>query len=177
MENQPIRSCKHVILTLATVHDAEFILSLRQNTALNRFVSHVSPSLYAQKKWLEEYKSRELTGDEFYFIIRGPDMKPLGTVRIYDFKNDSFCWGSWMVASDAPRKTAIESALSIYEFAFYSLGFNQCHFDVRNENIKVIKFHNMMGAQETLCTDLDTFFIYSKENYEKIKHKYRSLFE
>ena len=34
-----------------------------------------------------------------------------------------------------------------------------------------------MGAQETLCTDLDTFFIYSKEYYEKIKHKYRSLFE
>ena len=90
MENQPIRSCKHVILTLATVHDAEFILSLRQNTELNRFVSHVSPSLFAQKKWLEEYKSRELTGDEFYFIIRGPDMKPLGTVRIYDFKTILF---------------------------------------------------------------------------------------
>ena len=174
--NYNVTSCKDIILTLANIDDAEFILSLRKNEQLNNYVSKTSASLKDQQYWLENYKKRESIRTEFYFIIRDLEMKPLGTVRVYDLQGGSFCWGSWIVSPDAPRKTAIESALAVYEFAFYTLGFKQAHFDVRNENKKVIKFHNQMGSKETHKNDLDTFFVYTKEAYENKKGKYTSFF-
>lgn len=143
-------TCKNIVLTLAEMNDAEFILSLRQSELLNRYVSQVSPDIDAQRKWLKTYKKREAIRAEFYFIIRDRNMSPLGTVRLYDFQRGSFCWGSWIVKPDAPMKTATESALSVYEFAFYTLGFKKAHFDVRNENEKVIKFHTRMGAEKCI---------------------------
>ncbi|WP_223866669.1 GNAT family N-acetyltransferase [Candidatus Enterovibrio escicola] len=163
------------MLTVANVDDAKFILSLRLNKSLNNFVSETSTDLLTQQKWLIDYKKREDLRSEFYFIIKDLNMNPLGTVRIYDFKKNSFCWGSWMVSPNAPRKTAIESALCVYEFTFYTLGFKQSHFNVRNENKKVIKFHERMGA-EIVCNDtLNTFFIYKKELYEHTRNKYISF--
>lgn len=176
-ENISIKACRNIVLTLANVEDAAFILSLRQHEGLNRYVSQVSPDLLEQQKWLRNYKKRESVRSEFYFIIRDLDMNPLGTVRIYDLQSGSFCWGSWMVSPDAPRKTAIESALCVYEFAFYTLGFSQAHFDVRNLNKKVIKFHKRMGAEETHHDNLDTFFIYKKEAYEATRDKYKSFLQ
>lgn len=175
-ESLVVSSCKNIVLTLADVSDAEFILSLRQNEGLNKFVSQVSSDLTMQQEWLRNYKKRESVRSEFYFIIRDLEMNPLGTVRIYDLQSGSFCWGSWMVSPTAPRKTAIESALCVYEFAFYHLGFKQSHFNVRNKNENVLKFHKRMGAQETHKDDLDTFFIYKKESYESVKEKYASFF-
>lgn len=170
-----VSSCKNIVLTLAEVEDAEFILSLRHNGKLNRYVSQVSPDLDVQKEWLISYKKREAMRTEFYFIIRDLNNNPLGTVRLYDFQSGSFCWGSWMVAPDSPRKTAIESALSVYEFAFYTLGFKRSHFDVRNNNQKVIDFHKRMGAEEAHSNELDTFFIYKKETYKNTRDKYLSF--
>lgn len=167
-----ISPCKNTNLTLVETDDAEFILSLRNNDRLNRYVSQVSSDLNAQKKWIIDYKTREEIRAEFYFIVRDLNNHPFGTVRIYDFRNGSFCWGSWMIAPESPRKLAIESALSVYEFAFYTLKFDKSHFDVRNNNQKVIDFHKRMGASILYENELDTFFIYTKESYEKIKGKY-----
>lgn len=168
--------CKKLQLTLATRSDAAFILSLRQNEKLNQFVSAVSSDLQAQEQWLVHYKTREERRTEFYFIMRDTDTTPLGTVRVYDLQAGSFCWGSWMVSPTAPAKTALKSALSLYEFAFYTLGFQQSHFSVRNENRQVIKFHKRMGAVETASDALDTWFVYKKADYELIRKKYAAFF-
>lgn len=170
-----VKSCKNIILTTSNIGDAEFILSLRMNDNLNEFVSKVDGDLSKQEEWLVDYKKREQNREEFYFIIKDLDYNPLGTVRVYDFKSGSFCWGSWMINPNSPRKTAIESALAVYEFAFYTLGFTQCHFDVRNDNVKVINFHKRMGATEIKSNDLDTFFIFTKSQYEDTKPRYISF--
>jgi len=163
---------KNTKLSLAQVNDAEFILSLRLDPSLNKYISHVNDNLDQQKAWLRTYKKKQARRSEFYFIIKGPDDIRLGTVRLYDFRSGSFCWGSWIVKPGSPRKTAIESALNVYEFAFYSLGFSASHFDVRNDNDKVIKFHQRMGAQIVKSDSLDTYFIFDKERYEKTRGGY-----
>src|SRR5690606_35287320 len=124
-----------------------------------------------QRAWLEKYKDREREGLEHYFIIED-DSGSLGTVRIYDFKDDSFCWGSWIMRPGAPAPAVIESAVLVYEFAFYTLGFNRSHFDVRVDNERVVAFHKPFGAKMTHSTELDPFFIYPKSEYEKIRPKY-----
>lgn len=168
-------ACKNSKLSIANIDDAEFIMSLRQNPSLNKYISHVDTDVDKQKQWLVDYKKREEKRTEFYFIIKDLSDKKLGTVRLYDFQTGSFCWGSWVVTPNAPRKTAIESALNVYEFAFYVLGFSKSHFNVRNENVKVINFHKRMGAEEINSNDLDTFFIFTIENYQNKRASYKQF--
>ena len=82
---------------------------------------------------------------------------------MYDFKSDSFCWGSWIIKEDAPKTTAIESALQIYEFGFYSLGFEKAYFSVRKGNNKVIAFHKRFGTKIADENELYYFFILEKK--------------
>ncbi|WP_265733135.1 GNAT family N-acetyltransferase [Aliarcobacter thereius] len=156
-----------------TTEDAEFIYNMRQNQNKTKYLSKVSGTVESQKEWIKNYKQREENQKEFYFIIESKDEEKLGLVRMYDFKEDSFCWGSWLVKEDSPKSTAIESALQIYEFGFYNLGFKKSHFDVRKGNDKVIAFHKRFGAKIVEEDELDYFFNFEKSDYEITKEKYK----
>jgi RimJ/RimL family protein N-acetyltransferase len=166
---------KSICLRYAEPSDAEFILSLRQDEQLNQFISKTAADLDQQVGWLTGYKERERMGSEHYFIIQLLDGSSVGTVRLYDYRGDSFCWGSWLIKPDAPSYVAIESAINVYEFAFYSLGFKQSHFDVRRGNERVIAFHQRFGAHIIHSDERDHFFIYDRETYEHVRQKYRKF--
>jgi RimJ/RimL family protein N-acetyltransferase len=164
---------KTVFLRYANENDAEFILSLRNNDYLNKYLSATSSDISSQKQWLNDYKHREKQGIEYYFIIcRLDNNSAIGTVRLYDFIIDrnSFCWGSWILSEDKTRTAAIESALLVYEFAFNKAGFERSHFDVRKGNTSVIKFHNKFGVTQVGETDLDYLYEYSKSDYIQFSH-------
>jgi len=156
-----------------TQEDAEFIYNMRQNQDKTKYLSKVTGSVESQKKWIKSYKKREETKEEFYFIIESKSEEKLGLVRMYDFRDNSFCWGSWLIKEDAPKTTAIESALQIYEFGFYDLKFQKSHFDVRKGNDKVIAFHQRFGAKIVDEDELDYFFNFEKSDYEITKEKYK----
>jgi RimJ/RimL family protein N-acetyltransferase len=166
---------KHITFRLVEVNDSEFILSLRTNEKKNKFLSAVENDLEAQQNWIIGYKEREKSRQEYYYIIEESSEK-LGVVRLYDFKEDSFSWGSWIFKEGSPSYAAIESALVVYEIAFYSLGFNQSHFEVIKANQKVVDFHLRFGATITGEDDIFYYFNISQETYEKTKQKYRKFF-
>jgi RimJ/RimL family protein N-acetyltransferase len=174
-EELVLNYCKDVSLELVEKNDAEFVLSLRTDSELNSYVSSVTPSLCEQEKWITNYKEREKIRTEFYFLVKNIDGKKIGTIRIYDLQPGIFCWGSWMVRSRGNVKAPFSSVLSMYEFAFYELGFEKCRFDVRNENSMVISFHKNMGATKVGSDELDTFFEYTLTQYESFKSKNRKL--
>ncbi len=165
--------CKNLNLRTVAIEDAEFIYNMRQNQNKTKYLSRVTGTVESQKEWIKNYKQREEEKKEFYFVIESKDKRKLGLVRMYDFQDNSFCWGSWLIKEDAPKSTAIESALQIYEFGFYSLGFEKSHFDVRKENDKVIAFHQRFGAKIVDEDELDYFFNFEKRDYEIIKEKYK----
>ena len=165
--------CKNLNLRTVAIEDAEFIYNMRQNQNKTKYLSRVTGTVESQKEWIKNYKQREEEKKEFYFVIESKDERKLGLVRMYDFQDNSFCWGSWLIKEDAPKTTAIESALQIYEFGFYSLGFEKSHFDVRKENDKVIAFHQRFGAKIVDEDELDYFFNFEKSDYEIIKEKYK----
>lgn len=187
----------NIIMRLAEVSDAEFILEMRLDSKKNRYISKVENDLEKQILWLKEYKKREDKCKEFYFIIESKNAnltqkgeifntntdskkvmnfetrEKLGLVRIYDFKLDSFCWGSWIIKDSAPKLAAIESAMQVYIFAFEILGFKNSHFDVRNDNISVINFHKrLFNATITHTDSLNTYFTYSYADFLESKKKY-----
>ncbi len=164
---------KNINLRTVEIEDADFIYTMRQNRKKTKYLSKVTGTVDSQKEWIKNYKQREDEEKEFYFIIESKNKDKFGLVRIYDLKNDSFCWGSWLIKEDTPKTSAIESALQIYEFGFYKLGFEKSHFDVRKGNDKVIAFHQRFGAKIVSEDELDYFFNFEKSDYEIIKEKYK----
>jgi len=166
----PLES-KTLRLRLVGEKDAAFILSLRLDERYNTFLSSVSPDLEAQKQWIRKYKHDEQAGTQFYFIIERKDGTPCGTVRVYDLRAGSFCWGSWILNQDKTRYAALESAFLVYEFGFDHLGFQKSHFDVMNGNKGVIKFHQRMGALQVDEDEKNFYFDISKAAVENAKQK------
>lgn len=168
-------SGKTVDLRLVELDDAPFILQLRLDDRLNRFLSPVQADLDRQIQWLRDYKQRERQGLEYYFILEGKQQERYGTVRVYDFQGDSFSWGSWIVAPGSPSRVAMESALLVYRFAFDQLGFTRSHFEVRRENARVVAFHQRFGAQ---VVDEDESFYYFhllKADFQPTQGRYERM--
>ena len=165
---------KSINLRDVEIADAEFILALRCDSQKARFLHKTDNDLAKQIAYIQSYKAKQ---NEWYFIIESKGGERLGTVRIYDVvDNDDFCWGSWIVKNGAPINVAIESVLLVYEYAFYALGFTKAHFDVRKDNVKVRAFHKRFGAKEVGESDKDVFYRFFREEYEKIKGKFRKSF-
>ncbi len=133
------------LLRNAQVSDAAFIWQLRRNAARNQFMSPTSAELADQRAWLVRYAQDE---SQAYFVMAQADGEPLGTVRLYDAQDDSFCWGSWMLVPGAPATAAMASALMVYRYAL-ALGFRAAHFEVHVDNAPVRRFHERFGAR---CT-------------------------
>ncbi len=156
------------------ISDAEFIYNLRINTKLNRYISKVSGAVDDQKEWIKEYKKREYDGKEYYFVIADDNQESIGVVRIYNIKEDSLEWGSWILDPEKSNPiSALKSILLLYRFIFEDLKFNTVNLDVRKENKEVVFFHKSYGSKIISESDLDYFFIFEKNDYEKMKKKYK----
>lgn len=160
---------KSIFLREVNEDDAEYILHLRTDPKKGRHLSRTSSDLDNQKKFISNY-SKSLT--DFYFLICDWTWNRLGTVRIYDIQGESFCWGSWIISDSAPTSTAIESALLLYDFAFFSLHYKKSHFDVRKKNDSVVRFHVRFGAKIICEDEYNYFFSYDLPTYLKVREKY-----
>lgn len=168
----PPQSTKHIRLRPVAESDAAYILSLRLNTQKNKYLSSVSDDVTAQQKWIRDYKDREVHRSEFYFIIESLDGAALGAVRVYDFINDDFSWGSWIIAPGAPSYVSIESALSVYEFAFNYCRFRKCHFQVVKGNKRVAAFHERFGALLSGKSETEDLYTFSLDAYRQTRKRY-----
>jgi RimJ/RimL family protein N-acetyltransferase len=160
---------KTLIFRDATVEDAELILNLRTDEKKGRFLSATSDSLEVQQAWLRAYAVS--TGQAYFIIER--EGQAIGTVRLYDARGNSFCWGSWIIADGQPAPVAMESALMVYAYALDHLGFEQAHFDVRAANEKVWKFHERFGAKLLRQVGDDFFYELSIDSIRSSIERYK----
>lgn len=160
---------KNIALREVMPDDADFLIRLRTDPDLCRHLSPTPDDVEQQRKYILNYQA-SLT--DYYFIITDWQQRSLGTIRIYDIRETSFCWGSWILSKEAPSSAAIESALLIYDFAFFSLHYNKSHFDVRKRNTKVVDFHKRFGARTVREDELNYYFEYDRDAYLSIRRKY-----
>lgn len=164
---------KNLIFKFVEEKDAEFILELRKNENLNKYIHSTDITVFQQKEWIKKYKIKEKEKQEYYFRIDTIEGEKLGFVRIYaiDYDKKEFTWGSWIMKPERPKFAAIESALIIYEFAFKYLNMEKSIFDVRRKNEKVLAFHDRFGATKTGENDLDVFYVLEKEKYFELREE------
>ena len=168
---------KNIYLRYVQLEDAQFLYSLRTDPALSRYLSAIDPGLVNQIEWIRKYKEREKRKQEHYFIIHLKTGKKMGAIRMYDFKGDSFCWGSWIVMPNAPIYTAIESILAIYEYGFDYLKFTKSHFDAIKDNSKAVAFYLNFGAKISHEENGKYYFNLEREDFEKTKIRYKRFYQ
>ncbi|GHT61866.1 hypothetical protein AGMMS50239_13750 [Bacteroidia bacterium] len=67
---------------------AEFIVALRTDPRLSRYIHETSPGIENQKEWIRNYKNREAEGVDYYFMFSVDSVRQ-GLARIYDITEDS----------------------------------------------------------------------------------------
>ena len=155
---------KYVTLREVREDDAEFILNLRCDEKKSKFLHKTEFDIENQKKYIKSYFEKS---DEWYFISEDKDGNPIGTYRIYDLKEESFCIGSWLMVDGTTVEQSFETDYLVRIYGFDVLCFNKIHFDVRKGNKKVLRYHKSVGAVQVGETDIDYLFEIEKETYLK----------
>lgn len=134
---------------LVTEDDACFILSLRTDPKLARYLHATEADLEKQKQWIREYKKREASQKEFYFIFFNGE-EPIGVYRLHDINGDKFSTGSWLFGANAPFGASFLAQIIVREYAFLELGlsYEEDLNGVYLENVNVYKFNLFAGLKE-----------------------------
>ncbi|MEO6732485.1 MAG: GNAT family N-acetyltransferase [Ferruginibacter sp.] len=151
--------------------DAEFIVSLRTNSELNKYLSPTNNNVAQQVEWIRKYKLREAMGREYYFIAMDMEGKKLGMNRLYDFDSSSFEVGSWLFSANSPEGASIKADLIAREFGFETLQFSNCRFSVHKENKKVLAYHTSFKPVIVNETDEEYHFLLSKDKFNNYRTK------
>ena len=167
----------NLILRLIEPEDAAYVHSLRSNPAYNTHLSKVTGTVDDQRAWIEDYKSREAEGQEFYYVIVRKDGTRCGLVRLYDVEAESFTWGSWILDENKTRKAALESAVLSFGVGFDALGVQLANVDVRVANEHAAAFYRRLGMVETHRIDGQIFFAYPRARFDTDKKAYLSILE
>lgn len=130
--------------------DAKFIVDLRTDEVLSRYLHPTDSSIEKQKEWIRSYKVRECKGEDYYFIFFKNE-KPVGLNRMYNIHETTFTTGSWVFSRDASYECCIAASIIVRELAFEIMGMElEDGYDgVHVDNKKVYKFNKMIGLKES----------------------------
>lgn len=131
-------------------NDAEFIVKLRTDPLLSRYLHAISNDVGEQKDWIWDYKKRERRGEDYYFIFFKEGI-PIGLNRVYNIHGTTFTTGSWVFSHEAPFECSIAASIMIRELCFEQMGFEleDAYDGVHVDNKQVYKFNKLIGLKET----------------------------
>ena len=153
--------------------DAAFIVSLRTNKKLSKFLHETDNSVEKQKEWIREYKKREKDGKDYYFIFFS-DERPVGVIRLYDITELSSVCGSWVCSEDSTMEESLATSFICTEITeIYDIPSGP--FTVSKGNNQVLKFHLRMGAEIIGENEVEYILKENREKYNKEKNRYIKL--
>ena len=127
------------------VDDLETIMNWRMSESVTRFMN-TNPKLTMdmQRKWFESISSN----DKARFWMVEVEGEPAGIVNLIDtdWENGNTSWG-YYIGEEKRRslKLAISLEMSLYDYCFDVLGFNEVHNEVFKINEGVWKLHVACG--------------------------------
>lgn len=157
---------------LVDEQDADFIVELRTDEKLGRFIHATDDDTDKQKEWIKAYKTRESRGTDYYFMFERPAGVKIGVCRIYDIHENDFTIGSWVFSPDAPMGAAVLGDIITREIAFELFPDSVLLFDVKKENLNVNRYQAFYKP-ELISEDDDTYYYRCfRSNFEKYKQRF-----
>lgn len=155
---------------LVREEDAEFIVSLRTDPNMNKYIHYTSDSVDKQCQWIRDYKHREAEGKEYYFIFEQKN-ECIGLARLYNIEDDKFTSGSWLSRSEIIGSGVLCDIISReVAFELYPQSIN--YFDIRKGNRNVIRYAQSYHPTIYKEDEDNLYFYIDKKNFEKYKQLY-----
>lgn len=155
--------------------DAEKILQLRTDQKLSQHLMTTIPNIENQIQYIRNYKIREKKRIEYYFAFALIESNvPIGFYRVHsiDFEKKTFTIGSWIFESNIDETVPILSDILSKSFGFEILNLNICFFDVRRDNKKVMRYHQLYSPifiNED--KELNNYFYLRKDDFIENREK------
>jgi hypothetical protein len=163
------------MIRLVEEDDASFIVGLRNNPKLNRYLSQTSANVNNQIFWIRNYKIKEKNIEELYFIVFENGLRK-GLYRLYHINSASFTIGSWLFDSCENKNLPILTDLLMGDIGFYGLNKPVLLFDVRKVNRKVIQYHALKKPLFYNEDELNYWYLLKKNEWELSKMNVLSFF-
>jgi RimJ/RimL family protein N-acetyltransferase len=122
--------------------DASFVLSLRLDPELSRFIGETASRLEEQRQWILDQQQKK---DDYYCLVESMSGTPLGTIGLYDISDGSGEWGRWLLKSGT--MAAVGSSFLMYQFAFEELSLSRVSCKTALANTQVLSFHDGCGLR------------------------------
>jgi UDP-4-amino-4,6-dideoxy-N-acetyl-beta-L-altrosamine N-acetyltransferase len=129
--------------------DLETIMYWRMAPDITRYMN-TNPKLTmeSQRKWLASINENDAV---MYWVIEN-NLKPIGLINLadIDWKNKTSLWGYYIgEKSERSFKLALSLEMSLYDYVFDVLDFNELHGEIFSLNEGVIKLHLLCGSHIT----------------------------
>lgn len=132
---------RFVDLKSATVEDAEFALSIRQDPEFTKYLPKLDISISEQIAWIERQQEKE---DDYFFIVYDKKGNRLGTYGIYDINNSRAETGRLAMRGNALQN--LEMQLLVYQFAYNVLNLQELYGFTYDINVRNQRFIQQFGA-------------------------------
>ena len=133
---------KHVILRAVECRDAAFILKLRLNENIRKFISPTENNVDKQVEWIS--RQREKEGD-YYFLYTNKQGEDLGVISVYNIKDGTGETGRQMSFGGSIHNMEAEYLMMC--FVFETLKLNKIISTVYLTNKKVISKARKLGIR------------------------------
>ncbi len=167
---------KNLYLKEVSVKDLDYILKLRTDKSLSKYLNHTPKNKNKQIEWLNKYFVRRQKNEEFYLIFqinKKKIYKNLGFARIIKLNDSTFHFGGWILQKNTKPWIALECCLSIYEYAFIYLNYKKCLLWINLKNLNVIKYHKSLGAKYVNKDENEIYLKFNLNDYIKLKKKFK----
>lgn len=135
---------KYVNLRSVTEDDAEFILDIRNNPQVSKYLPPLNVTVEQQRQWITKQRADR---DSYYFILETPDSTPIGTLSIYDIVDDHGEGGR--SCSIGEPFANIEASVLLNDFTFSTLGLSYATIWVYEGNKSVLALNEAFGYKWT----------------------------
>lgn len=135
---------KYVNLRPVVEEDSEFILRLRNDENVSKYLPKLNVSVEQQKVWINKQR---IDHDSYYFIFESKEGLPLGTISYYDIVDNH--GESGRVCSVGNATQNVEALVLFYDYLFYDLKVEYVTIWVYEENKPVLSLKQSIGFKWT----------------------------
>ena len=131
---------KYVTLRSVEESDAEFILSVRNDPRISKYLPPLNVTVEQQRQWIAKQRS---DNNSYYFLLETPKGEPIGSISVYDIKGDTAETGRFCSLGDPASN--IETCIMLNDFCFDALSLKSIHIWVYEGNKPVIALNQSFG--------------------------------
>jgi len=161
----------NIEVRLVEVSDAADIIRIRTAPLRDKYINPTPQDLEFQRQWIREYKEREQSGQEMFFVFLEHGYVK-GTYRLGKINRFSLEIGSWVFERTEDKQLPKIADILMSDMSFNILSRNVIVYNVIKENERVWRFEERKGHICISEDDKSYYFILLAADWRKNKEEF-----